>query len=121
MSKLVLSERPFDHEPFYVIISNFNTKEFDSYDVMPYFMREYETLKKSKRLQGIYGMPETDAEWQKFVKDKSRYMFWARCEYEIVLGHWPPRDVGVKIDIHDQVLMNLPIIAEILKRNVTSK
>lgn len=36
------------------------------------------------------------------------YSYWSKCEYEIVLQHWPPlRDPdGTKVDIYDQVMLN---------------
>ena len=37
-----------------------------------------------------------------------RYYFWAKCEWEILLDHWPPHDnyPSVKIDVYDQVMLN---------------
>lgn len=37
------------------------------------------------------------------------YWFWSKCEYEIVISPWVGRnkeEAEVKIDIHDQVMLN---------------
>ena len=130
--------------PFYVIIENINTRKFEAYDVIPYFVREYENIKpKSKR-------PKTFDEFRKFVEGKSLYQYRARCEYEILLGSWPfgsckmhsqmkeflatnpdldsidgrfkldniiMRDMA-KIDVHKQIMMNIDIVTKVLMDNV---
>ena len=76
---------------------------------------------------------------KKFVKKESLYQWWARCEYEIVLGPWPYTlspserrakeednveawkehwkkhlDECQKIDVHYQVMMNLDVITALV-------
>lgn len=68
--------------PFYVLNEDINTHKFEAYDVIPYFVREYYDTTQSKR-------PKTFDEFRKFVEGKSLYRYWARCEYEILLGSWP--------------------------------
>ena len=130
--------------PFYVLNEDINTHKFEAYDVMPYFVREYEDIKpKSKR-------PKTFGEFRQFVEGKSLYRYWARCEYEILLGSWPfgshkmhtqikeflatnpdldsiggrikfdniiMRDME-KIDVHKQIMMNIDIVTKVLMDNV---
>lgn len=123
MNNLKVKERPTKHIPFYVINgAMYGRGEFEPYDVMPYLINEYKDIKKSKRRQANSPLPTTDKEWQEFVKRWAQYQFWSRCEYEIILSSWPPLsdEEGKKIDVYDQIIMNLPIVAEILKRNVTT-
>lgn len=130
--------------PFYVLNEDINTHKFEAYDVIPYFVREYEDIKpKSKR-------PKTFDEFRQFVEGKSLYRYWARCEYEILLGSWPfgshkmhtqikeflatnpdldsiggrikfdniiMRDME-KIDVHKQIMMNIDIVTKVLMDNV---
>ena len=115
---------------FNVIIYDFNSKEFEPYDIIPYLINRYN--KKSNK-------PKAFDEFKEFIKNESMYQWWSRCEYEIILGPWPyttspsedyhkrgENDVEAwkehwkkhlkeckKIDVHDQVMMNLDIITEI--------
>lgn len=96
-------------KPFNVINFNFNSSMFEPYDVMPYFINEYKAVKTK---------PETVKEFTEFVKSKSLYQFWGRCEYEVVLHDWPCDTVTHKMDVHEQLMMNLDIVVSILMENV---
>lgn len=90
---------------FNVIIFEPNRKKFESYDVIPYFVRcLVEATEK----------PTTVDEYKEFVKSKSMYMFWSRCEWEIILVDWPCQQHEEKWDVHRQILMNIDIIVDIL-------
>lgn len=74
---------------FNVLWWDFNRPTPSPYDVMPYFRWKYEELKKKDR-------PTTREQWRKFVESKGKYMFWSRCQYEIVVSQWPPTYRKVK-------------------------
>lgn len=101
--------------PFYVINYDVNRHEFVKYDVMPYLVQCYREAKKEKK------QPPTFEEFKAFVEKESHYMYWARCQYEIVLQSWPCGDDEKKIDVHYQLMMNLNIVARILMENVGIK
>lgn len=94
---------------FNVIIFNYNKKDFEPYDVMPYLIDCY--VKKEEK-------PKTFNEFREFVKDTSMYQWWSRCEYEIILTDWPNQKVEKKWDIHKQVMMNIDLITQILIENI---
>ena len=94
---------------FNVIIYDINSEEFKPYDIMSYLVREYKESKDK---------PQTFSEFKEFVDRKSKYMFWARCEYEIVLEDWPTSKVQKKIDIYWQIKMNLDAITRLLMNEV---
>ena len=71
--------------PFNVIMFNHGRKEVEPYNIMPYLMDCYAETKKKKRLK----TPVTFEEFKQFVKDESCYMYWARCEWEFLVAHWP--------------------------------
>lgn len=96
---------------FNVIWQDFNRKAFEPYDVMPYFVREYQDSEEK---------PQTFEEFKSFIMRKSQYMFWSRCEHEIILCGWPNVDTHEKWDIHQQVMMNIDTVTEILMENVKS-
>lgn len=98
---------------FYVLHWDFNHDALEHYDVLPYLRECYKEKKKKDR-------PKTFDEFKKFIEDKSRYMFWSRCEYEMVCRGWPVGKNEYKIDIHEQIMMNIDVITNILfKENET--
>lgn len=105
------------HIPFNCIIYDYNRRTFEPYDIMTYLMREWAGQKKHRRTRAE--LPKTMTELQEWVKRWAQYQFWSRCEYEVILTPWPPnKDVASKIDVYDQIKMNLPIITEIFARNI---
>lgn len=103
------------HIPFYVINENVNAQKFETYDVMPYLIRCYDEVKRKET------KPTTFDEFKEFVKSKSMYMYWSRCQYEVVLQSWPSGGHEKKIDVHWQLMMNIDVVTEILIRNVGVK
>lgn len=90
---------------FNVLRWDFNTDSLIHYDVLPYFrMCIEETKVKPKLLE----------DFKKLIEKESRYNFWSRCEYEMICHGWPVRKNDHKLDIHEQIMMNIDIIAEIL-------
>ena len=115
---------------FNVIIHNINTKEFESYNIIPYLLRCYKESKCK---------PKTFDDFKEFITKNSMYQWWSRCEYEIILGPWPytsspserydkkgEDDIKAwkehwkkhlneceKIDVHYQVMMNIDVITNL--------
>lgn len=94
---------------FNVIWYNINSKKFEAYDVLPYFINEYNNSKNK---------PKTFEEFKEFIISNSRYMYWARCQYEIIICGWPNEENREKWDIHKQIMMNIDIIVDILMNNI---
>ena len=112
---------------FYVLTWDFNTDRLEHYDVLPYFRRCWEKqveraadpeiiklLEEYPENRKYYAVPGSYEEFRKFVESESQYMFWARCEWEMIIHGWPVRKDDYKIDVHEQVMMNLDTIAGIL-------
>ena len=104
---------------FNVLYWDWNAKKLTTYDILPYFRDRYAEIKKKDR-------PVTKEEWARFVATNGKYMFWARCEYEIIVSSWPKRDEEVKIDIWQQIENNLDLVVELLmeeygKKNVRTR
>ena len=94
---------------FNVCIYDCNRKKFVTYDIIPYLLRVYNEKEKK---------PTTFEELKTFVKDESMYQFWARCEYEISLVDWPCQELSKKIDVYEQIKMNLDTITNILINSI---
>lgn len=99
------------HKSFNVIIYNVNTRTFEPYNIMPYLINSYRKLKKEKRPSSVF-------EFREFVDKECKYQFWARCEYEMILSDFPSEGTKVKVDVYEQIQMNLDLVAEILMQNV---
>jgi hypothetical protein len=93
---------------FNVIIDDVNAKKFVSYNIMNYLTRVYKEAKKNNR-----DLPKTNAEFKDFVIRESRYMWWGRCEYEVVLHSWPCDTYSEKWDIFKQIEMNIDLIVDL--------
>ena len=126
---------------FFVITWDFNTDSINKkYDVLPYLRscikerkEQWKKNQKSKRFQknvesGLidketvekyYKFPETYSEFKKFIQSEAQHQYWSRCEYEMICHGWPVRRNDYKLDIHEQIMMNIDIITEILYKEYT--
>lgn len=95
---------------FNVMIFDFTTKEVKPYDIIPYLAKCY---------QDEIDKPKTFDDFKQFVLNKGRYQWWARCEYEMVVTSFPETKY-LKIDVFDQIKMNLRLITNILMKECLS-
>lgn len=74
---------------FNVLLRDFNKKKPTFYDVLPYFRREWEEhpYNWDKDYKDI--PVKTKEELKKWIKSRSQYQFWSRCEYEFLIAKWP--------------------------------
>ena len=89
-------------KPYKVISWDFNSDNIDYYDIMPFLIDSYKKIKKNK--------PKTFDEIKEFIINESRYRFWSRCEYEVIITGWPKQKKEVKIDIFNQIMENIDVI-----------
>lgn len=99
---------------FNVLVFNFNSRKVQPYNIIPYLTECYKRKSKSKR-------PSTFEEFKEFIIKESKYQWWSRCEYEIVITGFPIQDEREKIDVYYQVMMNLDIITKLLIEEVSNK
>lgn len=83
--------------------------QFKPYDIIPYLIECYKE-KKDK--------PKTFEEFKEAIKSWGMYQWWSRCEYEIVLQSWPTGHLEKKIDVYQQLMMNIDIVTEIVMEEV---
>ena len=130
---------------FNVMEYDWNTKKVTKLNVVPYFIdvwnnKKWDSFGKSK--------VKTKEEFKGWVLQASSYQFWARCQYEFVVGPWPfgsykykerMMELGActeenyldicnaalmemeKIDVHDQIKMNIDILVDILYEEIFKK
>lgn len=102
---------------FNVLLWDFNSDKLIHYDVLSYLRNCYKKyLQNSKKHSDVdyWKVPKTLEEFKEFVKKESQYQFWARCEYEMICHGWPVRKNDYKLDVHEQIMMNLDIVAKML-------
>ena len=94
-----------------VFIGDFNSGEIQTYNVFRHsrfvgdISEEYVALKKEYKEK-----PEDElkAVFAETVKHNLMYYFWSKCEWEVIVSHWPPceRFKDKKIDVRDQIELN---------------
>ena len=98
---------------FNVLLYDFYRETHESYDVLPYFRRCWEAKEFDSN------KVETIKDLEMWIQRASRYNFWARCEYEFIMLPWPYIEDKIfehmhKVDVHEQVMMNVKVIAMVL-------
>lgn len=88
--------------------------KFKPYNVIPYLISRYESTKEKTR-------PVTFEGFKDFIIQESKYQWWSRCEYEIILSDWPCQRTEEKWDVYRQVMMNINVITEILMANINKQ
>ena len=112
---------------FYTLTWDMNRAEVENYDIMPYLVSAWKEDKARKRKIWFKSSdddtkePTTVEEWKKAILAASRYQFWARCEYEIIISEWPTEKHRVKLDVFDQINANIDVIAKLFMEYVSSK
>ena len=141
---------------------DFNRKEYEAYDVLPYFRNVWRGHRFNRDKDYNKIPVKTKEQLKEWIIDWGRYQFWSRCEYEFLMGNWPfgsrrltdevkaflinqpdienyednlrfrniiIRDM-VKIDVYEQLMMNIDIVVDILydeffmkskRKNIKSK
>lgn len=98
------------HIPFFVINEDQDNKEFYYFDIMPYFLNKYKSMRKSD-------CPRNFRECKYFIEKESAHEFWLRRKYEVVLSPLTGTTPTKKIDVHYQILMNLNVITSLFMQN----
>lgn len=127
----------------------FNNGKVEYYDVLPYFRNswkeKYNKEEKDKIKAAKYKTKRMQL-FKEWVIGRSMYMFWSRCEWEMLIGSWPYGSKRIndqmkefmsegrnlddyhdsivldniittdmeKIDVHEQIMMNIDTIVDIL-------
>lgn len=94
---------------FNVLCWDFNTDKLTYYDVLPYLREEITERWESNKNDQL-----TREILKELIEASSRYQYCSRCEYEMIIHGWPVRKNNYKIDIHEQIMMNIDIITDIL-------
>lgn len=107
---------------FNVLNWDFNNDKLIHYDVLPYFRQKYEEyVKYNKDGDSKYHpIPKSIEDFKIFVENESQHQFWSRCEYEVIVHGWPVHKYEHKLDVHEQIMMNINTISELLFNELTT-
>jgi len=95
-----------------VYVSDFNGKKMDVHNIFEHAGVEEDLRKIAKKF--------TEKEdFANEVRCSLKYWYWSKCEWEIILSHWPPLANAreEKIDVWDQVNLNWPVFIDYLWEN----
>lgn len=129
--------------PFYVLNEDINTHKFEAYDVIPYFVREYYDMTQSKRpktFDEFRKFVEGKSLYRYWARCEYEILLasWPFGSYKmhtqmkeflatnpdldsidgsIKFDNIIMRDME-KIDVHNQIMMNIDIVTKVLMDNV---
>ena len=96
-----------------VYVSDFNRKIITSHNIFNHggFVEDCQKAYKKHK-------DDRDAFLEE-VRRSLMYWYWSKCEWEIIIDHWPHRDNAreEKIDVYDQVMLNWPVFSEYVWNN----
>ena len=77
------------HNVFNVLYMDFSSKIVKPYDVLPFFRDCWRSSKYNKEEKAKIKETESKELLKKWIENRSSYMFWARTEWEFLIGAWP--------------------------------
>lgn len=87
-----------------VFVGNFNSGKIESFNIFHHYSFVEDCLKNCKKNKN------DKKEFEKTLRRDLMYYFWSKCEWEIIVSHWPPTEnpkfKNEKIDVYDQVMLN---------------
>lgn len=100
---------------FNVLEYNFNTRQISFFNVLPYFEDCWEEGRFEK------DKVQNKEELKKWIERASSYQYWSRCQYEFLMAPWPYNEATLtselrKIDVHQQIMININLITDILSK-----
>lgn len=84
-------------QKFNVLEYDFNSRKIKHYDILPYFRNIWKCKKHNAGKDEV----KDKKTLKKWIDDLAKYQFWARCEYEFLIGSWPFGSYQMKEDIKD--------------------
>ena len=96
-----------------VYVGKFNSQHIEIYNIFDHISFLGDCRKAAKKYKS------DKAAFEESVWSSLMYYFWSKCEWEILLQHWPPHQdfKDEKVDVFDQVRLNWDAFIDYLWRN----
>ena len=93
-----------------VYIGDFNARTIKRYNVFQHWSFTWDIERGLREIEKSKDLPDNKKKeaFAECVLHNMRYYFWAKCEWEVIISHWPPSEkfCDEKIDVFDQVMLN---------------
>lgn len=75
-------------------------------------------IKKYQKAEKAEGVFNRDA-FSDEIRRELMYYFWSKCEWEVIIDHWPPHESfkSEKVDVFDQVRLNWDVFIDYIWDN----
>lgn len=86
-----------------VYVSDFNNKKIVEHNVFDHWGVMADLRKAARKYRD-----KERAAFEEEMKNSLMYWYWSKCEWEIILDHWPTKgeEYQEKIDVFDQIKLN---------------
>ena len=102
---------------FNVLYVDFSDKKVKPYNVLTYFR---DCWKDKCYRNGVKEIKESKSKskLKDWIIDRSRYMYWARCQYEFLIGSWPFGSYRVKEEMKEFLKNNPQLNLDDTNQNI---
>ena len=85
-----------------VYVGDFNAKKIETHNVFHHTRFVEDCRKAAKKFK------DDKAAFAEEVRHSLMYYYWSKCEWEVIISHWPPAKGfdDSKVDVYSQVMLN---------------
>ena len=85
-----------------VYVGNFNAKKIETHNVFRHARFVEDCRAAAKKFK------DDKAAFAEEVRHSLMYYYWSKCEWEVIISHWPPAKGfdDSKVDVYSQVMLN---------------
>ena len=96
-----------------VYVGDFNAKKIETHNVFHHTRFVEDCRKAAKKFK------DDKAAFAEEVRHSLMYYYWSKCEWEVIISHWPPvqRFQSTKVDVYSQVMLNWDRFVDYLWEN----
>ena len=86
-----------------VYVGDFNCGTIETHNIFAHYRFMDDLIKNARKHRN-----SERAEFEEQMRRDLQYYYWSKCEWEVVIDHWPPRDraKAIKVDVYDQIRLN---------------
>lgn len=101
-----------------VYIGDYNHRHIETYNIFKHtsFVKDCQKIvkrySKTEKAEGVFNREAFAEE----IRHELMYYFWSKCEWEVIIDHWPPHESfqSEKIDVYDQIRLNWNVFIDYL-------